>query len=506
MWLSLLFGLIFSGILTYIVLHQTVSRLTAVPLWILWAVLMTPPLLTGATVAWGKQIPPVPVAILVCSVCWFLYWRLLDWGRRKPNSLPKTQAANHDRSSESTDELSVAEPERPEVATVVRPIEPEEEAILRTCFAWNVFFIEKIEYRPQAVLCRGKLRTNSDTAYATIVRNVEDLFGERFFILFQYSLSTGKPFFALVPRPQHTQIVRSRRWLEYAIAGLLLVITLLPTTYFGAALSRFQAGSVSDMLQAGLPYALSIIMILGVRDLGRYLVAKFYQVDTNFPYFIPLPFPPGTYGCLVQMRSPIPNRKAIFDLGFVAAFLGLVLAIPLLVWGLMQSEVVPIDLKASLFSFHAFNPRFSLLITLLSKLALGSRFVAERAIDLHGVAIAAYISLLIITINLMPLRRLDGGYIVHAMFGQKPSAIVSQLSKIILVIIGLIRFRASGFENKDLLFLAIVISLIPAIDEPALNDVSELNNWRDALGVSILAILVLMLIPVPEMLLGLLGI
>ncbi len=516
MWLSLLFVLVLLGILTYFVLHQTVSRMTAVPLWILWAVLMTPPLLTGAAVASGKQIPTVPAAVLICSICWFLYWRLLDWGKPKPRSLAKPLEqpidAEHpsqtveDRSNEQSAEILTPEPERTEEPIVVRPIEPEEEAILRTCFAWNVFFLEKIEYRPQAVLCRGKLRTNSDTAYETIVRNVEDLFGERFFILFQYSLSTGKPFFALVPRPQYTQIVRSRRWLEYTIAFALLFLTLLPTTYFGAALSRFKAGSLTDLLQAGLPYALSIMTILGLRDLGRYLVARFYRIETNLPYFIPLPFPPGTYGCLVQMRSPIPNRKAVFDLGFAASFLGLVISIPLLIWGLGQSVVVPLDLKASLFSFHAFNPRFSLLIAVLSKLALGSRFMAERAIDLHGVAIAAYISLLIITIDLMPLRRLSGGYIVHAMFGQKPSAIVSQLSKVVLLIVGFIRFRASGFESKDLLFLAIVVSLIPAIDEPALNDVSELNNWRDALGVSILAILVLMLIPVPEMLMGLLGI
>jgi membrane-associated protease RseP (regulator of RpoE activity) len=496
MWLSLLFVLSLLGILTYIVLHQTVSRLTAVPLWLLWIVLMTPPALTGAAMASSKQIPTFPVAILVCSTCWFLYWRLLDWGRPKPRQ----------ESVAPPVEVSASEPDRTEPASVVRPIEPEEEAILRTCFAWNVFFIEKIEYRPQAVLCRGKLRTNSDVAYATISRNVEELFGDRFFILFQYSLSTGKPFFALVPRPQYTQITVSRRWLEYTIAFLLLVLTFLPTTYFGAVLSRFKSGALNDLLQAGLPYALSIITILGVRDLGRYVVARFYRVDTNLPYFIPLPFPPGTYGCLVQMRSPIPNRKAVFDLGFVASFLGLAFSIPLLMWGLAQSTVVPLDLKASLFSFHTFNPRFSLLLSILSKLALGSRFMAESAIDLHGVAIAAYISLSIVTINLMPLRRLDGGYIVHAMFGQKPSAIVSQLSKIALLIVGFIRFKASGFENRDLLFLALVVSLIPAIDEPALNDVSELNNWRDALGISILAILVLMLLPVPAVVMGLLGI
>jgi membrane-associated protease RseP (regulator of RpoE activity) len=505
MWLSLLFVLSLLGILTYIVLHQTVSRMTTVPLWLLWVVLMTPPVLTGAAVASSKQISPFPVAIIVCSICWFAYWRLLDWGKPKPHQQPFTRH-RPDRSSDAATEVPAPAPERTEPVTLVRPIEPEEEAILRTCFAWNVFFIEKIEYRPQAVLCRGKLRTNSDTAYDTISRNVEELFGDRFFILFQYSLSTGKPFFALVPRPQYTQITVSRRWLEYTIALMLLGLTLFPTTYFGAALSRFKSGSLSDLLQAGLPYALSIVTILGVRDLGRYLVARFYRVDTNLPYFIPLPFPPGTYGCLVQMRSPIPNRKAVFDLGFTASLLGLALAVPLLMWGLTQSVVVPLDLKASLFSFHAFNPRFSLLITLLSKLALGSRFMAKSAIDLHGVAIAAYISLLIITINLMPLRRLDGGYIVHAMFGQKPSAIVSQLSKLALLVIGFIRFKASGFENRDLLFLALVVSLIPAIDEPALNDVSELNNWRDALGVSILTILVLMLLPVPAVVLEFLGI
>ena len=513
MWLSLIFILILSGILTYIVLRRTVSRIVTVPLWILWAILMTPPVLTGATVTWSKQIPPLPVAIGVCSICWFIYWRLLAWGRQKPRaiepSLPPADAVN----SESIVGLPPSDLVPVEALTVagdglsdVKPIEPEEEAILRTCFAWNVFFLEKIEYRPQAVLCRGKLRTDADGAYATIEHNIQELFGDRFFILFQYSLSTGKPFFALVPRPQYTKITQSRRWLDYAIAVMLLLLALIPTTYFGAALAGLAKGALSDILIAGLPYALSILSILGIRDLGRYFVAKFYKVDTTLPYFIPLPFLPGTYGCLVQMRSPIPNRKAVFDLGFIASILGLIAAVPLLLWGLSQSETVPLDLKSTLFSFHAFNPRFSLLLTLLSKLALGSQFVAERAINLNNVAIAAYISLLIITINLMPLRRLDGGYIVHAMFGQKPSAIVSQLSKVILLIIGFIRFRASGFVNTDLLFLAIAVSLIPAIDEPALNDVSELNSWRDALGILILGILVLTLIPVPTVLMQILDI
>jgi hypothetical protein len=517
MWLSLLFILSLSGIFTYVILRQTLSQLVTVPLWLLWLVLMTPPVLTGATIAYGKQIPPLPFALVVCGICWSIYWRLIVGGfgrnehRSGPNPPTKVDMDSpeemlHKRASNLAENLPVSEPERVEVASSARPIDTAEEATLRTCFAWNIFFLEKIEYRPQAVLCRGKLRTDSDTAYTTVVQNVERLFGDRFFILFQYSLSTGKPFFALVPNPPLPKIAQSQLWLDRAIGLLLLCLTLISTTYFGAALVRAHTGQIGEIIQAGLPYGLSFVTSLGIRDVGRYLVAGFYRIDRTFPYFIPLPFLPGAFGCLVQLRSPIPNRKAVFDLGFVSASLGLAVAVPLLLWGLAHSQIVPIDPKATLFNFHAIDPRFSLLFSVLSKLALGSKFVADKAIDLNLVAIAAYLSLLILTIDLMPLRRMAGGHIVHAMFGQKPSAIVSQFSKVILLILGFIRFKASGFGNTDLLFLAIVISLIPAIDEPALNDVSELNNWRDALGILMLAITLSIVIPVPTALLQVLGI
>jgi hypothetical protein len=513
MWLFLLF--ILSGIFTYIILRQTVSQLVTVPLWVLWSVLMTPPVLTGATIAYGKQIPPLPFALVICGVCWFIYWRLLAGSVALRGQTLRERNEQHSRQNPSKVEvegdpnlaeiLPVPTPEQPEQAIPVRPIDRAEEATLRTCFAWNVFFLDKIEYRPQAVLCRGKLRTDSDVAYTTVKQNIERLFGDRFFILFQYSLSTGKPFFALVPNSPPVKIASSQWWLDRSISFVLFCLALISSTYFGAALVRAHTGQLGEILQAGLPYGLSIIASLGIRDLGRYLVAQYYRIDCTFPYFIPLPFLPGTYGCLVQLRSPIPNRKAVFDLGFFSASLGLAVAIPLLIWGLAHSHIVPLDPKSTLFSFHAIDPRFSLLFSVLGKLALGDKFGAEMAIDLDNIAIAAYLSLLIITINLMPLRRLDGGHIVHAMFGQKPSAIVSQFSKVILVILGIIRFKASGFGHTDLLFLAIAISLIPAIDEPALNDVSELNNWRDALGIVMLAITIAIVIPVPTVLLQLLN-
>jgi hypothetical protein len=181
MWLSLLFILILAGVLTYIILDRTVSQMTTVPLWILWAILMIPPLLTGATVTWSKQVPPLPVLIIGCSMCWFLYWRLLDWRRPKSRSIepglppaPMVASQSIDEPVLPTNETDESESTIDEALTAAtpRPIEAHEEAMLRTCFAWNVFFLEKIEYRPQAVLCRGKLRTDSDKAYATLLYSI----------------------------------------------------------------------------------------------------------------------------------------------------------------------------------------------------------------------------------------------------------------------------------------------------------------------------------------------
>jgi hypothetical protein len=226
--------LILSGILTYAIVRRSVGQMTRTPIWLLWSVLMTPIVSTVGMMAWGKNIPTVPIAVAICLVCWGVYWRLLDLGREQPQTIrgetPIVEPTNANAPTES---------EGSGEKTPIRPIDTEEEAILRTCFPWNIFFLERIEYRPQAVLCRGKLRTNSDLAYNTIEENVKKIFGDRFLVLFQTSLSTGKPFFAIVPNPQLAEIGKPiHRWFEYAIALLLLCLTLIPTTVFGAALAR----------------------------------------------------------------------------------------------------------------------------------------------------------------------------------------------------------------------------------------------------------------------------
>jgi membrane-associated protease RseP (regulator of RpoE activity) len=89
----------------------------------------------------------------------------------------------------------------------------------------------------------------------------------------------------------------------------------------------------------------------------------------------------------------------------------------------------------------------------------------------------------------MPIGQLDGGHIVHAMFGQRTGALIGQVSRFLMLVLALL--------ERELLLWAIILLFMPVADEPALNDVSELDNWRDLAGLIALIVLVSIILPVP---------
>jgi membrane-associated protease RseP (regulator of RpoE activity) len=166
---------------------------------------------------------------------------------------------------------------------------------------------------------------------------------------------------------------------------------------------------------------------------------------------------------------------------------------------LAHSDVVALDPKASMLKFDALNPSFSFLMAILGKLTLGNALTPSKAIDLHPVAIAGYLGLIVTAFHLMPVGQLDGGHIVHAMFGQRAGAMIGQIARLLLLALFLARL------DQLLLIWAIFLFLMPAVDEPALNDVSELDNRRDFLGLAMLAMLLLIVLPAPRAIVGVLN-
>lgn len=75
------------------------------------------------------------------------------------------------------------------------------------------------------------------------------------------------------------------------------------------------------------------------------------------------------------------------------------------------------------------------------------------------------------------------------MYGHRAGAVIGQVSRLLVLIL--------SFIQPWLFVWALILFFMPAFDEPALNDVSELDNWRDALGLMALVLLLLIILPVP---------
>lgn len=435
-----------------------------------------------------------PMALLIGQILWGLIGQ-------KDNPQP-TNKGNRQENQVMTKSAEESPPPR--------PIDIQEETTLRNCFPWDVYYLQNIDYRPQAIFCRGKLKTIPEEAYQKIKNNIEQAFGDRFFLIFQESLR-GKPFFALVPNPEATKnknyADNSKELSDLRIGSALgfLLITLLTTTLAGvnfAGINPEQLGSDLSLLKHGLAYSLPLMLILGIHELSHYFVAIYYKIRTTLPYFIPFPFlfetfSLGTLGAFTQRRSPIPHRQALFDVAIVGPVAGLILTLPILGWGLAISEVVPLE-PDNAFSYEHLNPRLSFLLSLLAKLVLGDRLQPGTGIHLHPIAVAGCIGLLVTAINLMPIGQLDGGHIVHAVFGQRTAIAIGQITRVLAILFAVI--------HPHFWIWAAVLWLIPLIDRPALNDVTELNNWRDFSGLLSLALLMMIILPLPIAIANLLNI
>jgi membrane-associated protease RseP (regulator of RpoE activity) len=454
---------------------------------------MTPALSWVTWVAVHGDRAPMPTYFLVMLfvLCLMMYGLLVQLGRKTPPSTDATPEESNSDSAESEASKPI-EPPRPP-----RPITEDEETTLRTCFPWTVFPLQNLEYRPQAVICRGQLRSQPEIAYKTIRDKVENQFGDRFVIVLQNDFN-NRPFFAVVLNPyrRHRSTDSSSDPLNRPLLAIaLLLITVFTTTVAGVGMVDISTQawlSNPNLLLQGLPYAIALLAILGTHELIHYLIARRYQIRTTLPFFIPMPFFLGTFGAMTQMRSPVPHRKALFDINAVSPWVGFVLTLGCLWWGLSNSEVISMPTEgAGVFNFDALDPSFSFFLTVLSKLALGEALTAAKAIDLHPVAIAGYLGLIVTAFNLLPIGQLNGGHIVHAMFGRRTAMVIGQITRFLVLALSLIQ--------GEFLVLAILLFFLPLNDEPALNDVTELDNARDFIGLMTLTLLLLIILPMPQM-------
>ncbi len=238
-------------------------------------------------------------------------------------------------------------------------------------------------------------------------------------------------------------------------------------------------------LWRGLPYAISILLILGGHELGHYFAARYHKLSVTLPYFIPAPFISlfGTYGAFIQLREPIRNRKALLDVGASGPLIGLLIAIPILVIGLSTSTVGAISPGGML--------EGNSLLYALTKTVLFGRFLPADGIDvtINQLATAGWVGLFITGLNLLPIGQLDGGHIIYSLIGNRARVLYIPIMAVLVVL-------TLRFTEAWLLWLALLF-LFGRVYATPLDMITKLDRRRQLIAVLSLIVFVVTIVPIP---------
>lgn len=175
----------------------------------------------------------------------------------------------------------------------------------------------------------------------------------------------------------------------------------------------FLAACVTTYSFGGAWFSATLMSILVCHEFGHYLVARWHGVPVSLPYFIPLPpqVSLGTLGAVIRMPQAIREPHRLFDVGVAGPLAGVAVALPLLGLGLSWSELGPVP-PGNILEGNS-------LLYLAFKLAVFGRYLPADGIDvqLHPMAFAAWVGLLVTMINLIPIGQLDGGHLARAVLG-----------------------------------------------------------------------------------------
>ena len=303
-------------------------------------------------------------------------------------------------------------------------------------------------------------------------------------------------------RPVEVVIVRPYRP-RYWLHILLLLATLFTMLVVGARmqfnflnhLPTFYEGEDSlrifplvwalreSHLLLGLPFALTLLLILLAHEMGHYLYCRAYGVSATLPFFIPFPTLFGTMGAFIRIRSSIRSRSALFDIGIAGPIAGFVVAVVMLAISLGLSQAPPGAVHPVSIEF-GYPVIFHMVHRLLAAAAPGHSVAALPLgqVYLHPMAMAAWVGMFATALNLLPGGQLDGGHIIFAL-APRAHRWVSRLAILVLIPLGL--YGWAGW-----LIWAVLLGL-SGLRHPAVPESPGLNRhraWLAGLGLLMLAL------------------
>ncbi len=334
-----------------------------------------------------------------------------------------------------------------------------------------------------------------------------------------FRMDKGQQVIYLVPRRPDPKPARA------SINIILFILTVLSVMLVGGtppagAMPASLGGQILYFLQtllSGWPYALSLMAILLAHEFGHYLMSRYHKTPATLPYFIPLPVPPlGTMGAAIVMQGTPKNKRVLFDIGVAGPLAGMVVAIPILLFGLSLSHLDVVRPAGGMVEMEGNS-----ILYLLAKYVTFGKLLPQPAsfgsatpfgywlryfftghpvpigavdVFIHPVAFAGWAGLLVTALNLIPAGTLDGGHVVYSWFGDKAAKAFPMIF-VALLALGLV-------WNGWWIWAALLLWLGRVHAEP-LDQITPLNPARLVIAALTILIFFLTFSPVPFSVFGL---
>ncbi len=299
----------------------------------------------------------------------------------------------------------------------------------------------------------------------------------------------------------------------------LFIITFITTTIAGVQWTTGTAGPYDfNHLLIGLPYSISILFILTCHEFGHYFAAIYHKVKATLPYYIPFPPVPfflnfGTMGAVIKTKTPVPTKKAMFDIGVAGPIAGFVACLIVLIYGFTHVPgkeyllAIHPDFNTPEYGSGEINLVFgnTLLFSFFKTIFIspGQFFPPMSEVYHYPYLCVGWFGLFITAMNMIPVGQLDGGHIGYTLFGKETHFKIAVVSFSILFVLGVLGIIEStldfhiGFGWSGWLFWAVILYFVIKIEHPPIQDDTELDFKRKIIAYFSFFILIISFSPTP---------
>ena len=275
------------------------------------------------------------------------------------------------------------------------------------------------------------------------------------------------------------------------IAGSVL---MLPWFYLATVFAVLRYAFLHpQFLAQGLIFSGSLLAILTSHEFGHYLFCRYYGVDATLPFFIPQPplLIPGTFGAFIRMKSPVPSRRALFDIGLAGPLAGFVVILPIAFAGVLTLQHAPLIAGAPVSSGGGLIFNDPLLFRLIAR---WFKIDLDNSVA-NSFYLAAWVGALVTSLNLMPVGQLDGGHGTFSIFGKNAHRWIGVVAFVTMATISVLGWMWHSSPSGFVYVLLLAIMLRVRHPEP--EKMEPLGLARTIVAVVTLIVFLLCFLPFP---------